>query len=512
VNNRTGMRFAPWGLLSLIAAVVAVAAFVGAAESPGPPPSESQQVAPGSFQYAADTNDIFGGPYYDSNGVQGTAEVPGGWDCTSSIDDNTYPPSVRPEVPLEATLGSDTAWFTGQATNAPSVDETVITASSLNLSVKGTMVASPLLAEPGIPTSRIPIDGWAGSLCVVAFDKGKSPAAVYFDSDRVYVVTAGAIPGSVVYVNEASWPGLDWQLVMYRSTPYLVDDGGGLTGSQPLQVFTVRGHRLVNILRFDRYLLKADALENWNATDHLRRLGTAQAASDWLADQCMLGRAMTAWQTFEANGHEAYPPIPSASSWKKSKAQVWADLVADGYCPHVASVPSVGINWDEATVPGSVCHSPRPIRLQDGSAEVYSSGFYGIPWEVVFIGPTVNGRLGDADATALSVWCTNGGGTADGQLGNDLVIFDVDHPQHPRVLGILSPTQPMASDVHVPYFDSRPDKVTITKERITVHELWYGMNDSTCCPTGSATTVWTWNGRHFSPSTTITRKPSNRWS
>jgi hypothetical protein len=93
------------------------------------------------------------------------------------------------------------------------------------------------------------------------------------------------------------------------------------------------------------------------------------------------------------------------------------------------------VDWANATLPGAVCGSPHPIHLHHGNAFVSPiphrfshDDFYGkhgvsvsAGAEGVIYGDLAGGRAEDA---GLSVVCTNGGGTADGQLLWSQVIFN----------------------------------------------------------------------------------------
>lgn len=104
---------------------------------------------------------------------------------------------------------------------------------------------------------------------------------------------------------------------------------------------------------------------------------------------------------------------------------------------------------------------------------------------------------------AVNVWCTNTGGTAEGQIRNSWVIFS-GTVGTVHALGVLLPRQPTTAKApHVPYFDATPGGITIRPHKVTVHELWYSANDATCRPSIRATTVWAYVDGTFSPRTTV---------
>jgi hypothetical protein len=123
------------------------------------------------------------------------------------------------------------------------------------------------------------------------------------------------------------------------------------------------------------------------------------------------------------------------------------------------------------------------------------------PW--VFYGDLFGSGL---DVAALDVFCSNTGGTADGQIQDSWVIF-TDTTGTLQTLATLTPQQRSTTGDHVPIFTAEPGGIEIQPGKITVKEGWYGPNDDTCCPTGLATTVWTFANGRFAPSTTVQVNP-----
>lgn len=164
------------------------------------------------------------------------------------------------------------------------------------------------------------------------------------------------------------------------------------------------------------------------------------------------------------------------------------------------------VRWKDAAVPGSVCGSLQPIvQLHEGQGFAISHRWP--PLSIVeFVGgsdPVVYGDLdGDGrDEAAVGVYCSNGGGTADGVLADARVIYTAA-ARAPSVLGVIRPR----AQSH-----GRPALIQVTQiERgtIKVLETLYGSNDSTCCPTGRAVTTWALrNGKLVPRATTITKAP-----
>ena len=111
------------------------------------------------------------------------------------------------------------------------------------------------------------------------------------------------------------------------------------------------------------------------------------------------------------------------------------------------------------------------------------------------------------NVAALYVWCSNTGDTADGQIQNSLVIYTWDSGQL-TVLGTLVPPQLSNNGVHAPSFDGSRGGITMSKGTVTTGVLFSGPQDAVCCPSGRATTTWTYNDHTFSPTTTIQTQPA----
>lgn len=161
------------------------------------------------------------------------------------------------------------------------------------------------------------------------------------------------------------------------------------------------------------------------------------------------------------------------------------------------------VDWNSTGVPASICGGAGFVTLHGGDGLV-SSALWPDAWQggdpavlpnqvAISVSPVV--EYGDVDGdgyedAAVSIWCTNGGGTAAGQLTNGLALFS-DATGDLELLGTISTSRPTTS--HVPYFSS----THIARGSVTVTERWYGPVDGTCCPTGRARTVWTYNGQGF---------------
>ena len=174
------------------------------------------------------------------------------------------------------------------------------------------------------------------------------------------------------------------------------------------------------------------------------------------------------------------------------------------------------VRWKDAAVPGSICGAVDPtggtalafVHLHDGNAYAKSHrwGDYSIiqisgAWDRVVYGD-VNGD--DKDEAAVGVYCSNGGGTADGILAYARVIYTAAG-KTPRVLGVIRPRARSAPG-------TLPPLVQVTRMdrgKVRVSEAFYGRDDGTCCPSGRATTTWALvKGKLVPRMTKITRPPS----
>jgi hypothetical protein len=173
------------------------------------------------------------------------------------------------------------------------------------------------------------------------------------------------------------------------------------------------------------------------------------------------------------------------------------------------------VEWAESTLPGAACGSTNPIRLHRGTADVRSQTY---PWWAVvdaYLGPVSYGDVnGDGrDEAAVGVSCSNGGGTAAGQLAFADVVLRSDRKVL-RPLGIITPRQPYDPNAgHVPVLGSARAKrwVTIRSGEVIAHEGWYGRRDGTCCPSGRARTVWRYTKGTLRPlRTVVERQPAGR--
>lgn len=165
-------------------------------------------------------------------------------------------------------------------------------------------------------------------------------------------------------------------------------------------------------------------------------------------------------------------------------------------------------DWREVAVPGAACFSSSAVELREGEALIAdtvrgnpSKG--GGPSHVrlaVMSGDDAKPEVtygdlnGDRQEDAfLRLHCSNNAGTASGALLYSVAAFTIEDGRL-RTLGLITPkVQP---EFEMP---TLLEIRSIGDGQVVVAEQWYRDGDSTCCPSGSAVTTWTWDGTSFQP-------------
>ena len=152
------------------------------------------------------------------------------------------------------------------------------------------------------------------------------------------------------------------------------------------------------------------------------------------------------------------------------------------------------VAWSNASVPGEFCAVSGEITLRNKKAGATSAKWGRV--QIREVPGVTYGDLGGATGAiaAVSVFCDNGGGTADSQVAQAYILFGGSQGR-PVPVATLTPQQPSANVISV------IDKLTIGHGRITAHEIWSRPPDQSCCATGRATTVWTVENGRLVPGT-----------
>jgi hypothetical protein len=197
-----------------------------------------------------------------------------------------------------------------------------------------------------------------------------------------------------------------------------------------------------------------------------------------------------------ACGQSTEPSQPSAKA-----AETPAVSDRDRYCADSDDIQCT--DWKSVEIPASVCGVDGTVHLSEGRASVKSPRWP--EYELVDVRVFVEDEFGslvsygdidgdDNPEAAVSTWCNNRSGTAGGQLAQERVIF-TRSGDDVRALGSVTPQQPIPDDVRSSYIGG----VLLAPGRIVAVEAFYGNNDATCCPSGTAMTTWSFRDGRLLP-------------
>jgi len=183
----------------------------------------------------------------------------------------------------------------------------------------------------------------------------------------------------------------------------------------------------------------------------------------------------------------------------------WAVLGCGHSQPSAVELHTV--DWDEVRLPGAICGATKAIQLRDGTADVRSTRWP--PYRQVTVDAhwdrAVYGDLdGDGeDEAAIGVSCNNGSGTASGALAYARVIFTGARGS-PRVVGVITPQREAPRGREYPTLLL----TTIRTGGVIAHESWYRHPDiGPCCPSGRATTSWSYRDGELRAAGTVLQSP-----
>ncbi|MFF4578456.1 hypothetical protein [Streptomyces sp. NPDC001389] len=151
------------------------------------------------------------------------------------------------------------------------------------------------------------------------------------------------------------------------------------------------------------------------------------------------------------------------------------------------------VDWAHTPVPGDICGVPGLVRFDEkgeawGTSRTWGPVLVNLQRDVAYGDIDGDGR----DEAAVTIGCHNGGGTAAGRLAWGGVLIGRTGGNL-TVIGTLTPRQQLPQ--------SMPTQVAfqIALHQVVVHENWFRDGDSTCCPSGTAITVWTHDGDRLTP-------------
>jgi hypothetical protein len=192
--------------------------------------------------------------------------------------------------------------------------------------------------------------------------------------------------------------------------------------------------------------------------------------------------------------HQPQPPATvHAVPAQTLPASATAQAVTPAATPSGPPLYLHSVSWPDASIPGQFCGVPATVRLNGGTTTASSSRWGHV--ELDEYPPVIYGNLGSSvgEIAAVNVWCTIGVPTADAQRADSYIIFTGAGGKLTAIGAITPQEQP--AGVHV----SLIRRIAISPGTITVHESWYRQNDATCCPSGKATTVWTYANGKLTP-------------
>jgi hypothetical protein len=162
-----------------------------------------------------------------------------------------------------------------------------------------------------------------------------------------------------------------------------------------------------------------------------------------------------------------------------------------------------GVDWKTLSVPGAACSTAQSVRLVEGSATAASRHWPGVSRVALSVATETYGELGAGrSVAAVDVWCSSPGGMADDELANVWLVY-TSAAGHLHLVGVISVRAPAPTPgVHVSLIGA----VSFHADSITAAESWYKPSDPTCCPSGRATSTWSYaNGALSYSGTTIAR-------
>jgi hypothetical protein len=188
----------------------------------------------------------------------------------------------------------------------------------------------------------------------------------------------------------------------------------------------------------------------------------------------------------------SWTPEPAPAAPTKVTYEIHATVSSDSIDLH-------RVAWGNVTLPGRACGVRAPVRLRDGKATVDPHLEVNAGWHRVVYGDLDFDRR---DEAAVSVACSNGGGTADSVWAYAVVLFKAG-ASAPIPVAVIRPQH------HVKRMPATLLQVTIRPRRVRGREAFYGRNDGTCCPSGRAVSTWVYaRGRLKLAGTRVTREPS----
>ena len=150
------------------------------------------------------------------------------------------------------------------------------------------------------------------------------------------------------------------------------------------------------------------------------------------------------------------------------------------------------IDWANASIPGAVCEQDEVITFTDGLADDLPP-YPGQSWPMDAFAYFDEVDYGDvtgdgADDALLTVECTNDDATAAGRLVWSIVAFSGESGSV-RPIGTITGQHGLTGSL-----PAHLGVAGIDAEGVRIEEAFYGPQDGSCCPSGTAETLWRWTG------------------
>jgi hypothetical protein len=280
--------------------------------------------------------------------------APAGYACSSS---EIFSQPVGVPVRQQVSLGDTTAVLTGTSAS-DGVEPSALRDGVLTVTSAGRpTVTLPITAPAGSPIvdlfilntqaeqSSVAAEETAGSLCLSRFRDGAAPVALLAlttgGAHCCITVRAVAVSGGAA-VDHAFGNYPPW-LRQTASGPLLVSADNAFAyqfasfagSGPPVQLFVWSGTAFTNVTRHHLDLVAQDAqnyLALYNDPSQPEKLGSL---AGWAADECVLGKASTAWAFVDEEqqlGHLVDSDDPSVAAGYEPALRQF--VVAHGYCPN----------------------------------------------------------------------------------------------------------------------------------------------------------------------------------
>lgn len=206
-----------------------------------------------------------------------------------------------------------------------------------------------------------------------------------------------------------------------------------------------------------------------------------------------IAAAIVVWQAFAKDQNptdkgSAEPPPTSSSSQPPPPRST----------PATPPLNLSAIDWRNATIPADLCDSSGWAAMHDGEANIPdpAGGYfiYGLTEDSPVYGDlTADGN----DEVGLKVFCVPEGAGGAAVFSQGFLILEGSTGRI-QLIGTVTAAYENEPTSAAPAVNT----ITISPGQVTSDELFYVDVDPTCCPSGSATTTWTYTDGTLRPDKT----------